>query len=120
MAPGTNRAARTTATTPLNRTEPCPISLSLLFPHVQMSGFAPSANCTSAFGFSCPRVMLARSWCLVLRPSRRPSPSRRLVTVLFADLVGFTTASEGRDAEETRDLLSRYFDLARTLTERFR
>jgi len=40
--------------------------------------------------------------------------------VLFADLVGFTTASEGRDAEETRDLLSRYFDLARTLIERYR
>jgi predicted ATPase/class 3 adenylate cyclase len=44
---------------------------------------------------------------------------RRLVTVLFADLVGFTAASEGRDAEETRDLLSRYFDLARTLIARY-
>ena len=31
---------------------------------------------------------------------------RRLVSVLFADLVGFTTASETRDAEETRELLS--------------
>ena len=48
-----------------------------------------------------------------------PVAERRLVTVLFADLVGFTTASEGRDAEETRDLLSRYFDLARTLIERY-
>jgi class 3 adenylate cyclase/tetratricopeptide (TPR) repeat protein len=38
---------------------------------------------------------------------------------LFADLVGFTAASEGRDAEDTRDLLSRYFDLARTLIERY-
>ncbi len=27
---------------------------------------------------------------------------RRLVSVLFADLVGFTTALEGRDAEDTR------------------
>ena len=35
---------------------------------------------------------------------------RRLVSVLFADLVGFTAASEGRDAEEMRELLSRYFD----------
>jgi class 3 adenylate cyclase len=34
---------------------------------------------------------------------------RRLVTVLFADLVGFTSLSENRDAEEVRDLLSRYF-----------
>jgi class 3 adenylate cyclase len=48
-----------------------------------------------------------------------PVAERRLVTVLFADLVGFTTASEERDAEETRDLHSRYFDLARTLIERY-
>src|SRR5215207_72043 len=35
---------------------------------------------------------------------------RRLVSVLFADLVGFTGWSESRDAEEVRGLLSRYFD----------
>src|SRR5206468_9430564 len=44
---------------------------------------------------------------------------RRVVSVLFVDLVGFTAASEGRDAEETRDLLSRYFELARTLIGRY-
>jgi class 3 adenylate cyclase/tetratricopeptide (TPR) repeat protein len=44
---------------------------------------------------------------------------RRLVSVLFADLVGFTSASEGRDAEDTRELLTRYFDLARTTIERY-
>jgi class 3 adenylate cyclase len=44
---------------------------------------------------------------------------RRLVSVLFADLVGFTTASEGRDPEEVRELLSRYFDAARRVLERF-
>jgi len=43
---------------------------------------------------------------------------RRLVSVLFADLVGFTTASEDRDAEDTRDLLTRYFDIARAAIER--
>jgi len=43
---------------------------------------------------------------------------RRLVSVLFADLVGFTTISEGRDPEETRELLSRYFDLAREVITR--
>jgi class 3 adenylate cyclase len=42
---------------------------------------------------------------------------RRLVSVLFADLVGFTSASEKRDAEETRALLSRYFDTCRRLIE---
>ena len=49
----------------------------------------------------------------------RPAAERRLVSVLFADLVGFTAASEGRDAEETRELLSRYFEQARTLIERY-
>ncbi len=44
---------------------------------------------------------------------------RRLVSVLFADLVGFTTLSETRDSEEVRDLLSRYFDTCRTLIERY-
>ncbi|HEX6762404.1 MAG TPA: adenylate/guanylate cyclase domain-containing protein [Gaiellaceae bacterium] len=46
-----------------------------------------------------------------------PVAERRLVTVLFADLVGFTTLSEGRDAEEVRELLSRYFEAARRLIE---
>ena len=41
-----------------------------------------------------------------------PSAERRLVSVLFADLVGFTTLSEARDAEQVRDLLSRYFATA--------
>jgi class 3 adenylate cyclase/tetratricopeptide (TPR) repeat protein len=44
-----------------------------------------------------------------------PVAERRLVSVLFADLVGFTTLSESRDAEEVRDLLSRYFDTCRRL-----
>jgi class 3 adenylate cyclase/tetratricopeptide (TPR) repeat protein len=38
-----------------------------------------------------------------------------LVSVVFADLVGFTTASEGRDAEDTRELLSRYFETCQRL-----
>ncbi len=48
-----------------------------------------------------------------------PVAERRVVSVLFADLVGFTTLSEGRDAEDTRALLSRYFDLAREVIERY-
>jgi class 3 adenylate cyclase/tetratricopeptide (TPR) repeat protein len=46
-----------------------------------------------------------------------PAAERRLVSVLFADLVGFTTLSDGRDSEETRELLSRYFDACRRLIE---
>ena len=48
-----------------------------------------------------------------------PAAERRIVSVLFVDLVGFTAASEGRDAEDTRELLTRYFDLARTTIERY-
>ena len=52
-------------------------------------------------------------------PPSVPAAERRLVTVLFADLVGFTALSEDRDAEETRDLLSRYFELSSTLIGRY-
>ena len=48
-----------------------------------------------------------------------PVAERRLVSVLFADLVGFTAASEGRDSEDTRELLTRYFDTSRTIIERY-
>jgi class 3 adenylate cyclase len=41
------------------------------------------------------------------------------VSVLFADLVSFTTLAEGRDAEDTRELLSRYFDLAADVIGRY-
>jgi len=41
------------------------------------------------------------------------------VSILFADLVGFTTLSEGRDPEEVRELLSHYFDVAREVIERY-
>jgi class 3 adenylate cyclase/tetratricopeptide (TPR) repeat protein len=42
-----------------------------------------------------------------------PAAERRFVSVLFADLVGFTSISEQHDSEEVRDLLSRYFTVAR-------
>jgi class 3 adenylate cyclase len=44
---------------------------------------------------------------------------RRLVSVLFADLVGFTGLAEDQDPEEARELLSRYFATARTTIERY-
>ncbi len=49
-----------------------------------------------------------------------PAPAqaeRRLVSVLFGDLVGFTTLSENRDPEEVRELLSRYFETARRVID---
>jgi class 3 adenylate cyclase len=43
---------------------------------------------------------------------------RRLVSVLFLDLVSFTTLSEHRDAEDMRSLMDAYFETARTVIER--
>src|SRR5439155_24123808 len=48
-------------------------------------------------------------------PREAPASERRLVSVLFADLVGFTPLSETRDAEEVRELLSRYFESCRRI-----
>ena len=47
-----------------------------------------------------------------------PSTERRLVSVLFLDLVGFTTLSEQRDAEDMRTLLDSYFETAQTVIGR--
>src|SRR4029453_3998741 len=54
-------------------------------------------------------------------PSRDSAPQAepRPASVLFADLVGHTTFSEGRDAEDVRELLSSYFETARTVIERY-
>jgi class 3 adenylate cyclase/tetratricopeptide (TPR) repeat protein len=47
------------------------------------------------------------------------STERRFVSVLFADLVGYTPFSEHRDPEEVRDFLIRYFEAARDIVGRF-
>ncbi|MCL1594115.1 MAG: AAA family ATPase [Actinomycetia bacterium] len=44
---------------------------------------------------------------------------RRFVSVLFADLVGFTTFSEHRDPEDVREMLTLYFDRCREIIERY-
>jgi class 3 adenylate cyclase/tetratricopeptide (TPR) repeat protein len=48
-----------------------------------------------------------------------PVAERRHVSILFADLVGFTPFAEERDPEEVRDTLDRYFNLAREVIERY-
>ena len=42
-----------------------------------------------------------------------------MCSVLFCDLVGFTPLSEARDPEAVRELLSRYFEMARTVIGRY-
>jgi class 3 adenylate cyclase/tetratricopeptide (TPR) repeat protein len=43
---------------------------------------------------------------------------RRLVSVLFADMVGFTPFTEARDSEDVRDTLDKYFEIARAAVAR--
>ena len=81
------------------------------------SGATPAvgAGNGAAAGTASPRGTIGDG----IGPGAAPVAERRLVTVLFADLVGFTTISEGRDPEEVRELLSRYFDVAREQIERY-
>lgn len=44
---------------------------------------------------------------------------RRFVTVLFADLAGFTSYAEAQDPETVRSVLTDYFDRTRDVVERF-
>jgi class 3 adenylate cyclase/tetratricopeptide (TPR) repeat protein len=62
-----------------------------------------------AFCVECGHALQAPA--VAAAPDRAaPAAERRLVTVLFADLVGFTSLSEGRDSEAVRELQSRYFE----------
>jgi class 3 adenylate cyclase/tetratricopeptide (TPR) repeat protein len=90
------------------------------------------AQCGASLGIACPscgtRNPASDRFCGECGSSLAPAAAapaapdsgaeRRLVSVMFADLVGFTTLAEGRDAEETRELLTGYFDLARGVIER--
>ncbi len=51
--------------------------------------------------------------------SDQATAERRLVSVLFADLVGFTPFAEEKDAEDVREVLTRYFDIARDVIGRY-
>ena len=59
-------------------------------------------------------------------PGATPSPApaapvaeRRVTSVLFGDLVGFTPLSESKDSEEVRELLSAYFQQCRVIVARY-
>jgi class 3 adenylate cyclase/tetratricopeptide (TPR) repeat protein len=48
-----------------------------------------------------------------------PVAERRVCSVLFCDVAGFTSLSESLDPEAVRELLSRYFETARTIIGRY-
>jgi class 3 adenylate cyclase len=69
------------------------------------------ANPTPAAAVSAPPAPLA--------VAAEPVSERRVVSMLFGDLVGFTPLSESRDPEAVRELLSAYFERARAVVERY-
>ncbi|MGA8296209.1 MAG: adenylate/guanylate cyclase domain-containing protein [Acidimicrobiales bacterium] len=54
-----------------------------------------------------------------ISPATGGTSELRHVSVLFCDLVGFTPLSESKDPEDVRELLSGYFDLARSIVGRY-
>jgi class 3 adenylate cyclase len=51
--------------------------------------------------------------------TRRASEERRLVSVVFVDMVGFTSRAERLDPEDLHDLLRPYYELVRSEIESF-
>ncbi len=81
-------------------------------PHAPNQKFC--AECGASLGSAEPPAPVPAE--APLAPS---APELRLVSVLFVDLVGYTSLSEGRDAEEVRELLGRYFESTRTIIGRY-
>ncbi|HEY2636989.1 MAG TPA: adenylate/guanylate cyclase domain-containing protein, partial [Solirubrobacteraceae bacterium] len=89
------------------------------------------AECGNRLALTCPScgtpIAAGAKFCgecgtrLPAAPGPAPAPvgpELRMVSVLFVDLVGYTSLAEARDAEDVRELLSRYFDVARTVVGR--
>ena len=76
-----------------------------------MPGFAFCGSCGTRLDGATAEPAAAAA----AAPPPVAASERRLVSVLFADLVGFTTLSQSRDPEIVRELLSRYFDTCRRL-----
>jgi len=75
------------------------------------------AECGTPVGDTAPIAAASRPAAPVAVPDR--SEERRIISVMFIDLVGFTPMTKARDSEEVRGLLTRYFDRARETVDRY-
>ncbi len=77
----------------------------------------------AAFCFKCGAPVNGGALAaLVAQPAATttaPQAERRQTSVLFADLVSYTSLSESRDTEDVRELLSRYFEVCSTVVRRY-
>ena len=78
------------------------------------------ANCGSPVSsVPTPSSALARSTSGPTDDAAVVVAERRLCSVLFVDLVGFTPLAEQRDPESVRELLTQYFDRAQRIIESY-
>jgi class 3 adenylate cyclase/predicted ATPase len=84
--------------------------------------------CGTELGVRCgrcgtPAAVSDQSFCgrcgAPLTAVAAPVLERRLVSVLFCDLVSFTSFSDDRDPEDVRELLGHYFSVARRVVDRY-
>ena len=90
----------------------CPVCGTLNTPGARFCGECGS-TLDGSDGTASARAVAAAA------PAAVPTAERRLVSVLFADLVGFTAISESRDAEDVRELLNGYFGTCREIVDRY-
>jgi class 3 adenylate cyclase/tetratricopeptide (TPR) repeat protein len=78
-------------------------------------------SCGHALNGAAPTVAAAQPEATVASAGTAGEPvtERRVCSVLFCDVVGFTPLSEARDPEVVRELLSQYFTVARTVIGRY-
>ena len=72
------------------------------------------ANCGAAVSTTAPRAPAGPS-----SSDAKAVAERRLCSVLFVDLVGFTPLAERRDPEHVRELLTLYFDRAQRIVDNY-
>jgi class 3 adenylate cyclase/tetratricopeptide (TPR) repeat protein len=72
--------------------------------------------CGSPIAGNPPAIPAAAA---TVKTGPEPVAERRVCSVLFCDVVGFTPLSESRDPEAVRELLTHYFAVARTVIGRY-
>ena len=77
------------------------------------------ATCPSCGERTSDSARFCPSCGAALLPSGTPHEERKVVSVLFVDLVGFTSRSDGADPEDVRDRLQLYHSLVKQLVEEY-
>ena len=82
------------------------------------SGARFCGNCGTSLGAAAATSRPAQTGPAPEDP-RAGATERRVVSVLFADLVGFTSISADRDPETIRELQNQYFERTRVIVDRY-